>query len=408
MDNTFRCRSSAEDRSMTTPALSTSSTVLRCESITDLLAAFPFLTGFTADNSLFVLAFSAARASRSMRIQLPSDERPAALTRFLDGLCAMLRDTGAGPGGPALIITSTQSFADAGGPPWRALAARIQRRFAREGWQARAFACIAPDGWTDYLEGAVRPSPRPLAEIHRSPVIAEAKRVAPPPASYEQFGQLPSVAPEFLSAVRAELDRPAHSTAADTSSDDRLREAVTAIGNCIRDGESAMTAADCARLIQTSTSDEYSLLIPLAILTRTEFVHDVLAQSRNLLVGIPIESPPGRPPGTSASVRGILESLGAAEPPVPRLRRGGEVLGAAAVCAPEEYRAPLLSLVAWSWWMQGMQSVASRHSTAALESQPMTGFSVMVDRLLELHPAWLWGRETASSRERRQSGRAAA
>jgi hypothetical protein len=53
-----------------------------------------------------------------------------------------------------------------------------------------------------------------------------------------------------------------------------------------------------------------------------------------------------------------------------------------------DQRPALLALLAWAWWMLGMQTVAERLVIQALEIHPGHELASMVQRLNRSVPAW--------------------
>lgn len=396
--------------------------LIRCAGTADFLAALPFLTGFTAENSLFVVLFSGRRASNSLRIDLPPNETPEVVVPLLDGICRLLEELGAATEGPAFVFTSEQAFAEAGGAPWRSFARMIRRRFKRRGWPLRELAVVAPDGWAAFLDPGSSGVRRPLSEIRASPVAVRAAEVVQPPARLEDLGRLPQPTPERAAAVLArlaELDLRAErresareaEAAAETAEGEALagapvwlHGAARVAGACFarcEDDRAPLEPRLCARLIRAAESPDQWLVLALTALTRPEFVIELAEEApppgftgmtidlddEAGTVGRTRRSEAQRPP-RGRSMRRLLHSL-AQDPPEPeKLRRAIAALAEAAANAPEHRRPGLLALLAWAWWTLGMQSVAGRIAREALDIDPAHQVSLMVDRLVEEPPPW--------------------
>ena len=182
--------------------------VLRCRSTADFLAALPQLVGFTALDSVFVVFFSGKRAGRAMRVDLPPSDTPSDSVVLLELICDALHDLGSTQGvvsAPAIVISSGQTFAEAGGPPWRRFARRLERRLRREGLRPRELCCIAPDGWVSYLDPAAPVGGRPLSEIDESPIALEARLRGDASPTLSELGTIPEADPVSRAAVEAAL-----------------------------------------------------------------------------------------------------------------------------------------------------------------------------------------------------------
>lgn len=374
--------------------------VIRCSDTADFLAALPFLTGFTAENSLFIVFFHGKRSDGAMRVDLPPHRAPELTAALVDGLCEILRDTGAGAAGPALVITSEQGFAETHGAPWKGLARLLRRRFAREDWPLRELAVVAPDGWACML-GDRAGERRPLAESRASPVAGEAAAAAPPPTSLDALGRLPEPDPARtaeIAACLAELDRRERSRRGRPVAAGRGPAAATVLhgaawiaGACFAAGDRLPEPRLVARLIRAAEDPDRWLALALTALTRAEFIVDAVGEGEaDRLIGLPL-APSGsaRPdPAPDRSVQGLLSSLSYDRPEPEKLRRVAAVLGDAIAHAPEARRPGLLALLAWAWWMIGLQTVSQRFIAQALEIDPEHRLTLMVGRLNQAPPPW--------------------
>lgn len=373
-------------------------TVLRCSSTADFLAALPFLTGFTAENSLFLVLFRGKRSTSTVRIDLPNEGDAGAILPLIDDVCRLLEESGAGVEGPAIVITSRRSFAESQGGPWRRFARLLRRRFEREGWPIRDLAVVASDGWAGLL-GPDR-SRHSLDEISANPLVTTAAEAVSAvgtelPVPLEEFGGLPEPRPEFAASVisrLAELDRrEEHREPADPSI--LLHGIARVAGACFGSEDELPEARLCARLIRSAEHPQHWLITALTAITRTEFVIELIEESPSAhFTQVPVESI--HQEGTrspSWSIRLILDSLSADTPDPAKLRRVIQTVAGIATHAPAARRPGLLALLAWAWWMRGMQSVAIRLVGEALALDPEHQISRMVERLVDSPPAWYFG-----------------
>lgn len=424
MDNRDRGIPAAQHGGMTTATTPSHSdqaaTVLRCTGTADFLAALPYLAGFTSQNSVFLVIFQGRQARSAVRIDLPDPHDSPAILSLLDGIVDLLDETGAGPEGPAIVITSEQSFAEAGGAPWRRFARLIRRRFSREGWPLRELAVVAADGWAAML-GPDR-GPRPLDEISASAIGSEAAEAATvaglePPGPLDAYGVLPEPAPDIAASIvsrlaemddRAEADR---REPADPSV--RLHGIARVAGACFDPPDAkrpsgapgsagALPAPQlCARFIRAAEQPQHWMIAALTAITRPDFVIGLIEEAPpRRFAAMPLDrSTRGGVEQTEHaenvdrqdqwSIRMLLEGLSVETPDRSKLVRAIEAVAAITAHAPLARRPGLLAFLAWAWWMRGLQSVAFRLVGEALDLDPGHETSRMVERLIETPPAWL-------------------
>ncbi|WP_449281206.1 DUF4192 family protein [Leucobacter sp.] len=365
--------------------------VIRCRSTADFLAALPRLVGFTASDSIFVVFFSRKRAGRAMRVDLPPSESPSDSVALLDLICDALHDPGSVHGvvsAPAVVISSSQTFAEAGGPPWRSLARRLERRLRREGLRPRELCCIAPDGWISYLDPAAPTAGRPLSEIDESPIALEARLRGDTPPALSELGSIPEPQPGRWAAVTAALedttpfdrpdptpqaggDEPEERIARTGSRGDfvsRLADhlehppppeayawmADTAqVVRALRDEEQPLDPAMTARLIRCAQHPDRWLLLALGVLTRPEFPEELARDMGPAqFSGVPVDLDGGPEPLRAGwSIRRILVSISPDFTDFERIPEIRRRLLTALSETPQDLRPALLALSAWVWWL---------------------------------------------------------
>jgi hypothetical protein len=384
-------------------------TVVRCTTTADFLAALPFLTGFTAEDSLFIVFFSGSQAGPVARLDLPPEESAEATRSLLEAICQILGESDAGAAGAALAISSGRSFAETRGAPWSSFAKLLKRRFRREGWPLRELAVIAPDGWAGML-GPRAGEQRALSEIAASPIAAEAAAAAPAPRPIERIGELPERDPERAAAIaehlealdRRENERRAREAVSAGRPENPLRLHGTArvAEACFTAGEGPPEARLCARLVRAAEDPDQWLVLALTALTRAEFVIG-LAEDRELdrIVALPIEADPDTEGSAGWSIEAVLFSLSHETPDPARLRRAIAALGDIAAQAPESRRSGVLALLAWAWWMLGLATVSHRLVEQALALDAEHALAQMVGRLNSCTPPWQLRRVRDAVRE---------
>lgn len=358
---------------------------IRCANTADFIAAVPQLAGFTAGDSIFMVLFSGPLSSSAVRFDLPPDDTPTATTELLDLMCGILHETGATPGGPAILITSDQTFAEARGIPWRRLASRIRRRLAREGFSVRELCCRAPDGWGSYDDPDTPLTGRPLAELSASGVAIDAAERGVLTPHLDTVGALPKPSSAARDAVAREL---AKCTTAPPSAD--LCRAVTTLAHST-DPIEDLSAETCAQIIRGTNDDDGWLASVLALSPGGDSARVPAAQCGNM-----------RPEHE------IISALSAVPADRDAHRHVTDRMAQIAALAPVDERGGLLALLAWMWWRLGLNSVAARHLTAARQSgtaqaavelldllftnltPPLRGFPSALPHMFESHANAQW------------------
>lgn len=382
--------------------------VLRCRGTADFLAALPQLTGFTAEDSLFVVLFSGAQAERAIRFDLPSEDAPESSLQLFDVVCNLLRDLGVPhdpAAAPAFVICTSMSFAQTDGAPWRRFARRFERRLTREHIAVRELCCIAQDGWVSFLDPSAPQNGHPLSEIAASHVALERRVHGDPIPDLASLGEIPSADTKRTHGVARALKTlvsvagataPSCGPASDTP---REQDCVSGIGAhevppwfdntaevtaAVRDDTRELSVEMTARLIHCAANPDRWLLLALGIVTRPEFPTELASDmSARPFTGIAIdldaESDVDSRPGWS--IRRVLAAISPEFSEHRRLHGIRDRLIRAISEAPNEDRPALLALSSWIWWLGGNQTVAHRHAQAALDIAPGHEMSLMMQRM---------------------------
>lgn len=374
--------------------------VLRCASTADFLAALPFITGFTASNSLFLVLFQGRRAEHVLRFDLPDEQRDPGGEQLIDTVVHMLRETGAGDEAPALVAVTDRSFGAGQRTPWVRLMRRLKRRFRAERWELRELAVVAADGWIGLL--APGGAPRPLSEIMRSRISDEVAALQRQPAPIDQLAMLPApdqerkhaVAQRLVELERRRQARSTHPAANAPPSGVWMHGTARVAEACFTAGDSNPATTDprlLARLIEAAGQQDRWLVIALTALTRAEFI-SALAEGRegDRFTEMPLDAqtPDASRSGDSWSIRALLQSLSYETPEPQKLHRAIAALGDAAAHAPLDQRPGLLALLGWAWWMLGLQSVGRDCLAQSFAIDDKHELSRMVERLSETPPAY--------------------
>jgi len=383
---------------------SSSPTVLSCSTTAEFLSALPFLTGFHANDSLFLVAFRGRRADHVMRFDLPQPEQ-VPLPVFLDGLCELLRTRGTGSCRPAVVITCEQTFAEAGGPPHRRLVRRLRHRFEREGWELRDAAVVAPDGWAGLLGPHEQQLRRPLSEITSTAVRLQALQELGEPQHLSNLARLPT--PDArrtaqVSAALAHLDARDDDVVGDGGADGgggrdsdpgvarcgsrldaQLIAIIRAVGSWVSDPNREPAPSLFAQLIRAAEQPGSWLALFLTSFIPAERVIELLqASDLALLTAQPLTS------DSRWSVHDLILTLSAERPESEPLSRATSVFADVAAHAPAARRPGLLALLAALWWMRGLQSVAQDLVREAYALDPDLPVVRLTSALAEAPPSW--------------------
>ncbi|QIM17122.1 DUF4192 family protein [Leucobacter insecticola] len=384
--------------------------VLRCDTTADFLAALPQLTGFTAENSLFVVFFSGAHSGDAVRIDLPESDAPRAAASLLDFIVEVMRDMGADHAGcePAIAITSSETFREHGGPPRLRLAKRIERRVRMERMGLRELCVLAADGWASYLDPSTPPGGRPLSDIEESALALAADTDWLDVPELSALGKIPEADPARADLVRAALEElppyPTHlpSTNADSShspdDDDHeippwfeeTAEIVRALANA-----AALSPEMTARLIRSAAHPDRWLLLSFGILIRPDFPSELAcAMSAAPFTGVDIDCCADTEidgGGESElqeharfNIRGVLAGLSPGFTDHHRLLPVRDQLLRALSETPEPERPALSALSSWVWWLLGNQTVAQRQAEEALSLAPGHPLATMIEKLVSI------------------------
>ncbi|NLB48102.1 MAG: DUF4192 family protein [Microbacteriaceae bacterium] len=382
--------------------------VLRCESTADFLAVLPFVTGFTDDNSLFVVLFRGRRSEDVLRIDLPRDGDREGERALCGMLIELLRLTDGGQHSPALVLMTSQSFAGSRGVPYLRLARTIERRCAREGWRLRELAVVAADGWAGLL-GAAAPKQRSLDEISGSDLASRASAAAHT-APLVDIGSLPTTderrrqlvahrLAELEQVKRRKAPAPAAHAASNAGTDDPptwllgVSRAAEACFEAHREGDLPDPRL-LARLIVATREPTQWCAVVLTALTSSRFVADIAADHHALLFErLQVRDAPTvlaadevPQPTAVASLEGVLHALSEVTPDGDRLSGIIAALADAASHAPDSDTPGVLAMLAWAWWMRGMQSVAHRLLQRGLGVAPGHEISQLIEQIARTIP----------------------
>ena len=394
----------------TPPTRAADPTVLRCESTADFLAALPVLTGFTADNSLFLVFFSGRRAGRAIRVDLPDRNDPGTMRALLDLLSERLGAVSQREGrvsGAAVVICTTTTFASAGMTPHRELAHRIERRLRRDGYRLRELCCLAPDGWASYFDDSTPATGRPLRAIAESPInryIADDPQLrAKPITSLDALAELPSVEAARRASLAAALDGPHLPGPGEPSpllpGPGSLTDEATVRADATRfestfDRTKPGPTSDTVHLVRALASRERWFVLLLTALAPAAMVPDLCSglpgDNRHHLV-LDIDDEPAGSPTSGWSVLRMVTNLPLEALDLDRLRHAASATADLAAAVSGRWRVGPLTLLSLLWWLRGIHSAAERHLDRVRDAPPeLSEVTQMVDRIVREYapPGW--------------------
>lgn len=335
---------------------------IRCTTTADFLAALPRLVGFTAPDSLFLVLFSGQQAHGALRLDLPDSEDPGVLSGYLEELESLLESARAlhGRSAPAVVISSSLSFAEADGAPWRVLAAQLLTRLHGAHAEPRELCCLAPDGWVSYLDPVAPRLGRPLSDIAGS----SAATPVPPPA---------------LADLGAFRRVPASERAA-------VAQALTALGAVPERSDRTARHAEIARLFtpEPLTPTETAVVLR-ALHTDAGWAATFDELAHGASVGAPrLETRQALTGTLPPEAREVTAPAGQTQYAVMAgLRAASEHLAFIVPLATRASRPALIALCALSWWVRGLESVARRQIEEALTIHPGNEVARLAKRVIE-------------------------
>jgi len=151
--------------------------ILTAASAPDFLAMVPTLVGGSVERSVVFVPFSGKRTfPTACRVDLPPRERRADVRTVVHGALGVLSRI---PNADRVdvVVYTDRSFAGERGIPHLELGRAAAEGLRRAGFHVGLAACVAADGWGDYLDRTHREAGYPLEEIERSEVAARVREL---------------------------------------------------------------------------------------------------------------------------------------------------------------------------------------------------------------------------------------
>lgn len=294
----------------------------------DLIALLPTLAGMPLANSLVLAPFVGSRTRAAMRVDLPADRSPTALTALASAMIGHLARVPQCDGA-AIAIFTDEPYASARGV-WDALERSLSERLHAAGMRILARLLIAGDGWESF--DAPIGAGQSLALIEAGAAL------------------LPVAAPTAwtLPDVDAALCVRVQSAVSDLLAFGLRRGAL----GVYRHAELPEPVGFLETLLTVDPTDLGSdTIAQLSVLIQSGA--DVDRTVLQIAFGVP------RRPRSPRRAVALLCGQGAETPSPARMQRGTALLARVAVHAPRTAQPPLLCAVAWLLWAQGRQSHAA-------------------------------------------------
>ena len=363
----------------------------------ELLATIPALLGFTARESLVLVAFGQGprgkpRSREGLRVDLPDEHADhvaeyaadvASLVTRLDGATAVV----------AVIYTDAPLGAGAPVPGiriWRAL----QAAFVDVGLDVLDGCCVAANGWTSYLDDEGR-HPHPLEELITDPIHFEAKlhhdreiddvsRFAPLPAPGDALrGEVTRRTRALLAALPDRFPDRTLKRALGRS----VRQLSSVIAGARPEGAPAQTLARVAALMQIPIARELAIILAFFASKVATITFEVVDGSG---VHYCIRGRTDADRLDARVTRPILEGTLGERPDHQRLSNGTELLRHVAAALPDDLRGGPQAALAWTLWAKGLSTPAAEHLRQVREIDPRNELAALFDEpcIAGALPAW--------------------
>lgn len=411
--------------SMTPSSSSPFSSAVTCSSARDLVAAAPFLLGYTVTNSVVVILLSRKRSRGAFRIAIPEptsvksklassgsqDAVYKEVAQTLAGMVRELRDIDQ----IALLYYTAQAITTPDTLPGTDLIKVCQAEVSLTGRETVEAVCVSETSWASYHpDGSTPLGGHPLTEVRNSDVALECTaRIDRPIDNLSHVAQLPEVWNDVAAAVHRSCHR-ASPWPRQTQDPTKTVTDITSITPLWREinlGSPAQTKHTIhAKLIAAIQREEHWLNAAFVASLTTDGCLDLITESLDLhgvtMREFLMRAPSGKLFDTAVRQRilsTVLAELGNERPDTTHLRLFCEYLGTLCAYAPSRLQPQIQALRVFSWWLLGMTGVATdilkRTETHPHRNGHVCFLHVVADLIAaRQHPAWIL-REHNSAQE---------
>lgn len=371
---------------------------IKASTSADFLAMVPALAGYTARNSVVVVAFEGKRTCGVFRVDLPDRDRTAdhraCISAALGILTRLRRATRVIP-----VIYTEQSFEGSQGIPHLEFGRALSKRIHDSGYAVPDIFCVAVDGWASYLDPDYPREGHSLSEIEASPVGSIARAaIGRQIGDVSEDGMLPD--PDPILADR--LNQLLYTLEEDDNGRHAQRLLVQLSG--LSDLHPLRRAELCAlreydelppeawawliHLAQTPSNRDLLMVqfafgeaIAEVVAEENARYHEIqraTGQTMDEVVVAEIEA--GRSKLRSETAD-LLIGESARRPDVARTTAAIDLLSVLVANVHEDYRVAPLCMLAWLSWSLGRGSAAGTFVNMALELEPDYGMAQLLHTL---------------------------
>lgn len=346
-------------------------TIVTTQQPQDLLALVPALVGFQPHESIVLVAFHGKRTCGAFRFDLPRSESEIVRRRIVTSMMGVFCRL---PAADALVpVVYTE---DAGKrPPAEALVGALLRRADAAGYRVRDAFWVGPADWGSFFDSADA-HPRRLELIADSPVHAQVSEKGIASAcSLEQQATLPRIASAQGRAVKDAIDSVLHGPRSQDAFDPSLMcsdsgardELLAQIDDVLSWNAECVTPKQVAQVVVWACAP---------------WLRDILLfqwgwgeLGGRATIELALHHRDGAALDPDVPFATALAGMNTPRPNLPRVARAIAVLRAVAAHAPEDVRAPVLTMLAWLHWTLGHSSLSGRFVEQARTLDPAYGLA---------------------------------
>ena len=381
-----------------------------CSSAADIIAATPFLMGYTVTNSLVVLLLHNSVCRGAFRLALPG-EAPLTEEQQRD-----IHDTIVGVIEPmsrvnevALLFYTDRNTQNAAALPHADCVVSVVRSLEGIGCRTLHALCVTADSWADYTSPETNPPEGfPFDEVMQSPVaLTCATSTNYPIDDIERETEFPDMPEPLHRAVVTRCARVSHRPREHTGVGRNWHDSHTVVARFYRvaqHGVFSISANQLAQLLGSLQREEHWFdLASCLAMGETSWQrqhHQCVERTGVTLREYLFRNPSGDLFPASqrqGMLVAVLRELGSKQPETELKREIARALGELASLAPDRLRPPLQALRAYHWWLFGVPSIA-RQLLSAVPAPPRNPNRVSlfdaVSTVLQDTPHPRWGTDS--------------
>jgi hypothetical protein len=379
---------------------------VRCTNAQDLVAAAPYLLGFTVTNSLVVLLLQNGRSSGAFRIALPkTPQRTVDATAEIASTVADMVRNLASVEAVALLLYTSGEITDPATPPGAPVLYACKDELERIPKHTAQALCVTSTSWVSITDRATSPwGGHPVQAAEQSAVAFECSaRIGAPIRALEDSARLGTVSDQLKRDVTRSCarvsERPRERITPGHPFDDASH--VVSMITDLLDSGVHLKPTKLAKIIGALQREEHWVNAAVTFAVGQK-AWQTMCQGCWDLHGVTIREFLMRtprlnlfdPPTRQRVLGVILSELGSEHPDFSRLNAAQRSLASLSAAAPVRLRPSLEALRSYSWWLAGMPSVAtsitSRYLSHAHPGSRLCFIHALATMLEQHpHPAWI-------------------